>query len=193
MDKFKEELDFTLDILIKSAFYSESEILEILEEQFMDEDFNFNELDFSLKNADNINFNKLEEVFNQLASKNIIAIHNCGYDVDDGINDVFELYQHLKNNNLNPKGFVFYSFEDVEEAILENQLFLTFADFSENKANALKIGEIITELLEKHDFKVIWNHTVEEFIVIDSFKWDKSFNTNTYEIEGAFETFKSLN
>lgn len=191
MNNFKEELDFTLDILIQSGFYSESEILEILEEQFMDEDIDFSKIDISLESKDNLNFNKLEEVFKELASKNIIAIHNCGYDLDDGINDAFELYAHLRNNDLNPKGFCFYSFEDVEEAILENKLYLTFGDFKENKKNALKIGKTIVEVLEKFNFKVEWDESPEDYIVIDSFVWDKSFNDTTYEIEGAFESFKS--
>ena len=191
MNDFKEELDFTLEILIKSGFYTESEILEILEEQFIDEDINFNELDISLIKNENINFPKLEEAFKDLISKNIVTIHNCGYDIEDGISDCFELYNHLKNNNLNPKGFCFYTFEDIEEAILEHQLFLTFGDFTDNKENALEIGKEIVESLKKHDFKVIWNETIDDFIVIDEFKWDKSINDKTYEIEGAFESFKS--
>ncbi|WP_409200841.1 DUF6891 domain-containing protein [Methanobrevibacter sp. DSM 116169] len=191
-DNLKEELDFTLEILTKSAFYSNKEIAEIIEEQFIDEDINLDDLDFSYKEQNNENFNKLEEVFKDLNKKNIIAIHNCGYDLEDGINDVLELYNHLKINKLNPDGFCFYTFEDVEEAILEESLFLTFADFHKNKDEALKIGQIIVDTLKDYNFNVNWNGSFDEFIEIKPFRWDKSYNDTIYEMEGAFNSFKEF-
>ncbi|MDL2246608.1 hypothetical protein LJB96_03220 [Methanobrevibacter sp. OttesenSCG-928-K11] len=189
----KEELDFTLNILIKSAFYNKTEILEIIEEQFIDEDIDVNDIDIVFKKEDNVNFKKLEEAFKDLSKKGILTIHNCGYDAEEGIADAFELYDHLKCNNLNPIGFCFYSFEDIEEAILEDNLYLTFADFEYNKQKALDIGKIIVNTLNSYDFNIKWLESVDEPIILEQFKWDKSYNNDIYEIEGAYEIFKKFN
>ena len=114
-----DEVDYMIELLTKSGFFSVDEIVEILEEQFIEDELDFSQTNISLNNFDNTNFNKLEKAFNALSHRNIVAIHNCGYDIEEGVGDAFELYVHLKNNKFNPEGFCFYTFEDVEEAIEE--------------------------------------------------------------------------
>lgn len=185
-----EELDLLSKTLAKSGFFDEEEILEILEEQFIEEDIDFDNIEIELVNSSNSNFSKLEEAFSNLSSKGIIAIHNCGYDIEEGVNDACELLVHLKNNKFNPTGFCFYTFEDIEEAIFEDKLKITYGDFEEDKSKALEIGKLIKEALEGFNFNVIWNGTVDEQIEINPFVWDKQFSSDKeYEMEGAFETF----
>jgi len=188
----KDELEFTLEILIKSGFFNNKEILEIIEEQFINEDINFDDLEISPSKNNNENFKKLEEAFIDLNKKNILAIHNCGYDLEEGVTDSLELFYHLKNNDLHPEGMCFYSFEDIEEAILEGSLFLTFADFNDNKDSALEIGKTIVNTLKGHGFNINWAESIDEFIEITNFIWDKSFTEKSYDIEEAFELFKNL-
>lgn len=76
-----EEINYLSDLLAKSGFFSEDEILEILEEQFIEEDVDFSQFNVSLNNFDNINFNKLKNAFKNLALDKIIAIHNCGFEI----------------------------------------------------------------------------------------------------------------
>ncbi len=186
-----EELDLMTETLVKSGFFDEDEILEILEEQFIDEDINLDDLNIELTNPSNSNFSKLEEAFTELSKKGIIAIHNCGYDIEEGVNDAFELLIHLRNNNMDSEGFCFYTFEDIEEAISEDKLKITFGDFDNDKSKALEIGNTIKDILESSGFNIIWNCTVDEQITIEPFKWDKNFNPEReYEMEGAFEVFK---
>lgn len=186
-----KELELMAETLVKSGFYDEEEILEILEEQFIDEDINLDGMEIELINSSNSNFSKLEESFVKLSKKGIIAIHNCGYDIGEGVNDAFELSVHLKNNNMDAEGFCFYTFEDIEEAIFEDKLRITFGDFDNNKSKALEIGNKIKNILQSFDFNIKWNQTVDEQIVIEQFKWDKKFNPDKeYEMEGAFEAFK---
>lgn len=177
--------------LVKSGFFDEDEILEILEEQFIDEDIDLDNLEIELIDSSNSNFSKLEEAFTELSKKGIIAIHNCGYDIEEGVNDAFELLVHLKNNNLDSDGFCFYTFEDIEEAIDEDKLRITFGDFDNNESKALEIGNIIKKVLESYGFNIKWNGTVDEQITIEPFVWDKKFSPDKeYEMEGAFEVFK---
>jgi len=192
VNNLKDELEFTLEILIKSGFYNSEEILEIIEEQFINEDINFDNLEISFSKNNNKNFKKLEEAFIDLNKKNILAIHNCGYDFEDGVADSFELFYHLKNNGLHPDGMCFYSFEDIEEAILEGSLFLTFASFNDNKEKTIEIGKTIVNTLKEHRFTINWTESIDEFIEITNFIWDKSFTDKSYDIEEAFELFKNL-
>ena len=184
-----EEIEYMIDLLAKSGFFDVEEIREILEEQFIEEDIDFSDCSISLNNFSNVNFNKLEKVFKALANVDIVAIHNCGYDLEEGVADAFELFVHLKNNKFNPKGFCFYTFEDIEEAIFDEKLKITFGDFEGSEEKALEIGKIVERYLSQ-DFTINWDGTINNQIELNPFKWDKSFDgDNEYEIEGAYDVF----
>ena len=88
-----------------------------------------------------------------MASQDIVAIHNCGYDIEEGVGDAFELFVHLTNNKFNPIGFCFYTFEDIEEAIFDNKLRITFGDFENNIDKAVEIGNTVAENLKEEKQK----------------------------------------
>jgi hypothetical protein len=196
-----EEIKYEVTILVKSGFYSPFEINEIIEEQFIDENLNLNELDeivkFELiKHEDNLQkcnfmfFNLLKKSFMDLNKIKIIGIHNAGFDFEEGVQDAMEIYTHLVNNKYDVEGFVFYSFCDIEDCIHDNELFLSFGDYKKNKDLALIIGEKIFKILKSNGLKVSWNHTVDERICIKPFNWMKQFEKNvTYEMEGAVEDY----
>ncbi len=184
-----EEIDYLIELLTKSGFFSVDEIIEILEDQFIEEEIDFSQFNISLNNFNNINFNKLEKTFEALALKDIVAIHNCGYDIEEGVADAFELNVHLINNKFEPKGFCFYTFEDVEEAIEDEKLKITFGDFENNEIKALEIGNAVADALKSEGFSIIWDGTINNQIELNPFKWDKSFDDKEYEIEGAYDIF----
>ncbi len=185
-----EEIDYLVDLLSKSGFFSKEEILEILEDQFIEEDLDFSQIDISLNEPSNVNFNNLENVFTSLSQENIVAVHNCGFDIEEGVADVFELFVHLKNNKFSPKGFCFYTFDDVEECLIENYLNITFGDFENDESQALEIGKIVAKSLKDANFEIEWDETINNQIKINPFEWDKSFSAdNEYEIEGAYEVY----
>lgn len=188
-----EEIEYMINVLSKSGFFNKDEILEILDDEFIDEDVDFSQFNISLNNANDANFTKLEHIFNLLTKKNIVAIHNCGYDIEEGVNDVFELYVHLINNKYSPEGFCFYTFEDIEEAILEDKLKITFGDFEKNENKALKIGKIVCNTFKTEGFEIIWDGTVNNQIEINPFNWDKSYDCQKeFEIEGAYENYTKV-
>ncbi|WP_407424739.1 DUF6891 domain-containing protein [Methanobrevibacter sp.] len=185
-----EEIEFMLETLTKSGFFNKEEILEILEDEFIGEDVDFSQFNFSLNDFDNANFTKLERVFNDLGHENIVAIHNCGYDIEEGVQDAFELFVHLQNNSFTPNGFCFYTFEDIEEAIYDCKLKITFGDFENNEDKALEIGKTVNQYLKEAGFKINWDGTINNQIEIIQFRWDKSYNDEKeYEIEGAYNSF----
>ncbi len=185
-----EEVEYMIEVLTKSGFFNVDEIIEILEDQFIEEDIDFSQFNISLNDFDNSNFIKLENAFDSLVKKDILAIHNCGYDIEEGVGDAFELQVHLLNNKFNPEGFCFYTFEDVEEAIFDNKLKITFGDFENDEKKALEVGKIVAESLKIEGFSILWDETVNNQIEINPFKWDKSFNSDKeYEMEGAYDCF----
>ena len=185
-----EEIDYLIELLTKSGFFSVEEILEILEDQFIEEEIDFSDYEISLKDSSNENFSKLDNAFKKLASEKIVAIHNCGFDIEEGVSDAFELQVHLLNNKFEADGFCFYTFEDVEEAVFDDNLKITFGDFENDEAKALEIGKAVAKTLKDEGFTIDWDETVNNQIEINPFNWDKSYDSEKeYEIEGAYEVF----
>ena len=77
----------------------------------------------------------------------------------------------------------------IETAIYENDLNIAFGDFELDEAKALEIGKAIAECLKENGFKVRWNETVDEQIVIEDFNWKKAFDERQYSMDGAFEDY----
>ena len=185
-----EEIEYMKEVLAKSGFFSSEEIIEILEDQFIEEDIDFSGENISLNDFANENFSKLENAFNLLSAEGIVAIHNCGFDIEEGVADAFELFVHLSNNKFKPQGFCFYTLDDVEEAIWDNKLKITFGDYENDEAKALEIGKIVAKYLKDESFEINWDETVNNQIEINPFNWDKSYDDeNEYEMEGAYEAF----
>ena len=76
-----DEIEFMINLLTKSGFFSVDEIIEILQDQFIEEEIDFSKFNITINNSDNENFSKLEKVFEKLVFEDIVAIHNCGYDI----------------------------------------------------------------------------------------------------------------
>ncbi len=185
-----DEIDYLIEVLTKSGFFSVDEILEILEDQFIEEEIDFSNYDISLSDFSNDDFSKLENAFKNLSKEKIVAIHNCGFDIEEGVSDAFELEVHLRNNKFEVEGFCFYTFDDVEESIWENRLKITFGDFENDEDKALEIGKTVAEYLKNEGFTIVWDETVNNQIEINPFNWDKSYDSEKeYEIEGAYEVF----
>jgi hypothetical protein len=185
-----EEIDYMKEVLAKSGFFSSEEIIEILEDQFIEEEIDFSGETISLNDFTNENFSRLENAFGLLSGEGIVAIHNCGYDIEEGVADAFELLVHLTNNKFKPQGFCFYTFDDVEEAIWESRLKITFGDYDGSEEKALEIGKTVAKYLKDEDFEINWDETVNNQIEINPFNWDKSYDDEKeYEMEGAYEAF----
>lgn len=185
-----EEIEYLTCLLSKSGFFSTEEIIEILEDQFMDEEIDFSRFEIFPADSSNLNFSRLENAFEKLSREDIVAVHNCGYDIAEGVSDVFELNVHLLNNKFKAEGFCFYTFEDVEYAIFDGRLKITFAGFDDDENKALDIGRTVSEYLKAEGLNVKWDGTVNSQIELNPFTWDKSYeDKKEYEIEGAYEVY----
>ncbi len=197
-----DEINYEIQLLIKSGFYADDEILEIIDDEFIEE--NISEdlfLKLFLENKEKIgeieedseDFINLKNAFNDLTNENIISIHNAGYDIEEGVQDSFELFTHLRNNKYDPVGFCFYTFEDIENVIEDNALSIAFGDFEYDEEKGLEIAEKIVNILKSYGFDINWNESVEEIIEIKNFNWKKHFDGKEYSMDGALEDFIELN
>ena len=203
MDKeLMDEINYEIQILIKIGFYSDDEILEIIDDEFIEEDISKDLISsLLLENKENLDelkgdsddFIRLSKAFDDLTKENIISIHNAGYDIEEGIQDSFELFTHLKNNKYEPIGFCFYTFEDIENAIEENSLNIAFGDFEYDEEKGLEIAKMIVKTLKDYDFEINWGESVDEIIEIGNFNWKKQFDGKEYSMDGALEDFIRLN
>ena len=197
-----DEINYEIQLLINSGFYSDDEILEIIDDEFIEENISSDLIsELFLENKENIgdiegdsdDFINLRDAFLDLTKENIISIHNAGYDIEEGIQDAFELFIHLRNNKYSPIGFCFYSFEDIEDVIEENTLSIAFGDFEYDEKKGLEIAKKVAEVLKSHGFEIEWNESVDERIEIKDFIWKKHFDGKEYSMDGALEDFIELN
>ena len=197
-----DEINYEIQLLIKSGFYGDDEIVEIIDDEFIEEDMSDDLiLKLLLENKEKIgeleedsdDFVNLRNAFLDLTKESIIAIHNAGYDIEEGIQDSFELFTHLRNNKYSPEGFCFYTFEDVEYAIEENELSIAFGDFEYDEEKGLEIAKMVASILKSYGFDIEWNESVDEMIEIKGFNWKKHFDGKEYSMDGALEDFLELN
>ena len=89
-----DEINYEIQLLIKSGFYSDDEILEIIDDEFIEENisedlieklFLENKQGIGELKEDSEDFTNLKNVFYDLTKENIISIHNAGYDIEEGI------------------------------------------------------------------------------------------------------------
>lgn len=197
-----DEINYEIQTLIKSGFYGEDEILEIIDDEFIEEDisedlisklFLENKESIGEINEDSEDFINLKNAFLDLTKDGIISIHNAGYDIEEGIQDSFELFTHLRNNKYSPIGFCFYTFEDIENVLEDNVLNIAFGDFEYDEEKGLEIAKRIASVLEGYGFDIKWNESVDEMIEIEKFDWIKHFDGHEYSMDGALEDFIELN
>ena len=186
--ELKDEMNYEIQLLIKSGFYSDDDILEIIEDEFIEENISDDEIS-RLYSEDFIN---LRNAFLDLTKENIISIHNAGYDIEEGIQDSFELFTHLRNNKYSPIGFCFYTFEDMEHVIEDNTLSIAFGDFEYDEEKGLEIAQKVAETLKINGFDINWNGSIDELIEIQNFNWIKHFDNKEYSMDGALEDFLRL-
>ena len=203
MDKeLIDEINYEIQLLIKIGFYSDDEILEIIGDEFIEEDISDDLISkLLLENKENLedlegdsdDFLNLKNAFCDLTKENIISIHNAGYDIEEGIQDSFELFVHLRNNKYNPIGFCFYTFEDIENVVEDNVLNIAFGDFEYDEKKGLEIAKKIVKTLKDYGFEINWGQSVDEIIEIENFNWKKKYDGKDYSMDGALEDFIRLN
>jgi len=118
---------------------------------------------------------KLDRAFDELNDSGIIALHNAGYEQDDGIEDVTEVYHELGAEDSPVQGYCFYHGQDLERAVDGEGLMLSFGDILGADAKGEEIGERIVEVLHRHGLAVTWSGTIAERIELPEIQWRRRY------------------
>ncbi len=195
LDELKEEIVF----FSKCGFYDKDEILETIEDEFIDFDLNLDLISDYLDTTFNKHqqytnsedFNNLKLAFDDLNKNAIISIHNNAYDIQEGVNDAFEVYTHLLNNKYSPIGFCFYTLSDLEELFENKKLSLSYGSFDfEDDIKQSQIEDLIENTFKKYEFDI---EKLDEQFIIYNFNWIKIYDNKEYSMEGAYEDFIKFN
>lgn len=98
---------------------------------------------------------RLDQAFEHLNLRGVIALHNAGSEMSDGITEVAEvLHEHGKENF---RGYCFYHGQDVEGAIAGGGLMIAFGALENDTAKDAQIGALVRGVLQEFGFTVEWN------------------------------------
>ncbi len=120
---------------------------------------------------DETDCDRLDRAFETLNSSGIIALHNAGYTMSDGLGDVGQAVDERGRSHV--KGYCFYHGQDVERAVAGGGLMLAFGDLDDDKAKKTEIGKLVKETLESSRFTVEWNGNPETRLSIPGFDWKR--------------------
>jgi hypothetical protein len=114
---------------------------------------------------------RLDQAFDIMNSKGIIALQNAGYTMSDGLGDVGEALHGRDCGTI--KGYCFYHGQDLERAVAGAGLMLAFGDLDSDPAQKTAIGYTVKEILESTGFVVDWNGNPESRLNIPNLDWKR--------------------
>lgn len=116
---------------------------------------------------------RLDRAFEVLNGRKLIAIQNSGYEQSDGITEVTEIYHEAGAERSGIIGYCFCHWQDVEGVLKYGDLYLTFGDIRGTDAVGIAVGQLIQKVLKEAGFKVKWDGSIQNRIVIKAMKWQR--------------------
>ncbi len=114
---------------------------------------------------------RLDQAFEDLNARGVIALHNAGYTMSDGISDVSEALHELGRTGI--KGYCFYHGQDVERAVDGGGLMIAFGDLDDDKAQKAKVGQVVRDVLQEFGFAIEWSGDPETRLNLPAFDWKR--------------------
>jgi hypothetical protein len=120
---------------------------------------------------DTTDCDRLDEAFENLNSRGIIALHNAGYTMSDGASDVSEVLHQRGRKGI--RGYCFYHGQDVERAVEGAGPMIAFGDLDDDKTRKVEIGRLVKQALQEAGFAVDWNGDPETRLSIPGINWKR--------------------
>ena len=114
---------------------------------------------------------RLDQAFAKLNSRGIIALHNAGYTMSDGISDVSEVLH--ERGRTGTKGYCFYHGQDLERAVAGHGLTIAFGDLDDDKLKKTEVGHLVKDVLQESGFTVEWNGDSETRLNLPKIDWKR--------------------
>ncbi|URC12287.1 hypothetical protein [Flavobacterium sp. B183] len=138
---------------------------------------------------------RLIKAFDELADRNIIALHNAGYTTSDGEYEVVEVERTLRENEVESDGYCFYHEQDLARgvAVKDSSLFIAFQKVdNEDDATTIEVGKIVAEVLRDNGFTLNWNESARTKIEIPGFKWQHLFDEDARDLQDYSEVVERM-
>ncbi|OXB23959.1 hypothetical protein B0A80_08300 [Flavobacterium tructae] len=138
---------------------------------------------------------RLIKAFDELADRNIIALHNAGYTTSDGEYEVVEVERALRENEVESDGYCFYHEQDLARgvAIEDSSLFIAFQKVDNgDDATTIEVGKIVAEVLRDNGFTLNWNESARTKIEIPGFKWQHLFDEDARDLQDYSEVVERM-
>jgi Domain of unknown function (DUF6891) len=116
---------------------------------------------------------RLDRAFNTLNLHGVIALHNAGYTMSDGLDDVGDVLRERGRSGV--IGYCFYHGQDVERAVGGGGLFIAFGDLDSDKSQKAEVGAAVREILQQHLFRVEWDGDSETRLEIPDLDWKRRY------------------
>ena len=199
MDALQQEMLEEIALIARTGFYDEEEMLDTIEDMFAEEDIDGDWLVNAVKVAydeamaneqswpEKTDFDKLAAAFETMYQHKVIALHNAGFEIADGLQDAWEIYDILMGSNIKSIGYCFYNSQDIDGAIDEHELYLCFGSFGGEAADAQAVNKVVMDALQAAGFQVEWNGSLDTKIVIKDINWQKRIADERGEYEYALE------
>jgi hypothetical protein len=120
---------------------------------------------------------RLDQVFALLESEKILALHNAGLTPSEGIDEMSERYYEAGGRKSGISGYCFYHGQDMESALVDDELGLAFGDIKGDDTKGVKIGERIRRALEAGGLKVAWTGSIKDKMFLKGFRWQRRTKT----------------
>jgi hypothetical protein len=116
----------------------------------------------------------IDQAFEELNERGIVALQNAGFTMSDGWTDALEAASELPEK---PRGAVFYHGQDLEYGVQGHGLMLAFGAFEDDEtkseAASAAIAREVCETLTAHGVEAKWESSVNSRIEIAPFPWRK--------------------
>jgi hypothetical protein len=114
---------------------------------------------------------RLDQAFEELNSRGVIALHNAGLTQSDGLSDVTEVLQQRGQNET--IGYCFYHGQDVKRAVDGDGLMIAFGDLADDETKKVQVGLLIQAVLNKFGLTVEWNSEPGTRLNISKLDWKR--------------------
>ncbi|MFK8055222.1 MAG: hypothetical protein AB8F78_03790 [Saprospiraceae bacterium] len=180
------------------GFMEEDELLEEILETFVGEDISVEWIGEQVvkmyrERQDEIDewdpeeandFDRIANAFDELAERNVIALHRPGYTTEDGIEEVTEAFKTLMENGVRPIGYVFYHTGHLETAISDKaRLDLVFGAMTKAPSQVRGVANLIVETLQRYDLDATWGGNPGDAIKINDIDWMKEPDDEDWGVE----------
>ena len=114
---------------------------------------------------------RLDQAFAALDARGIIALHNAGLTMSDGLTEVFEVQERRGRDR--GKGYCFYHGQDLDRAVAGAGLLIAFGAVDDNEVDNTEIGRTVRDVLRSFGLTVEWNGTPTSRLNLFPLDWKR--------------------